>query len=328
MLLAVAAPIAGARPVLASPEASPAGSAAEASALNPTFGRNSLTIAKAVLPGYTIRHTVPEVRLQFTVADGQGRLLQSLTSGDFRILDNRDAVLQIREFTRLNDLPLQIGILLDVSDSVKKSAARQRQAAQFFVQHVLHPETDRAALIAFSNEVRLWQHSTGDRDALGQAVAIIRQLGYATYLYDGVYRACVDQFPSSTNDDVAQRILVLITDGNDTGSLHTLADAISVAQRHDIQIFALSIHPARVIADGDKTLQRLADATGGQFFLANSEKDFSQVFTAMEQQMRTQYSVSFQPAAQTPGFHTVRIEIAGKEALRVHARQGYFYDAP
>ncbi len=328
MLLAVAAPIAGARPLPASPAASPAGSAAESSVLTPVFSQNSWTVAKAMLPGYTIRHTVPEVRIQFTVADDRGRLLPSLTRGDFRILDNHDAVLQIRDFTRLDDLPLQVGILLDVSDSVQKSAALQRQAALFFVQQVLHPQSDRAALFAFSNEVRLWQSSTGDRDALGQALARVQQLGYATYLYDGVYRACQDQFPASAEGDFAQRILVLISDGNDTGSLHSMADAIFAAQRREVQIFALSVHPDRILAIGDSALRQLADATGGQFFRAKSERDFPAVFTAMEQQMRTQYSVSFQPAAQTPGFHAVKIELAGKEIVRVHARQGYFYDAP
>ena len=292
------------------------------------MGGNSWTVAKAVMPGYTIRHTVPEVRIQFTVADDRGRLLQTLSSGDFRVLDNRSQVSHIREFTRLNDLPLEVGILLDVSDSVHSAAARQRQAAQYFVQHVLQPQTDRAALIAFSNEVKLWQPATGDRDELNAALARVQQLGFATYLFDGVYRACHDQFSSSPESDHAQRILVLITDGCDTGSLHTLSDAIAAAQRSDVQIFALSVHSARTYNEGDNTLRQMADATGGQFFLAKSEKDFPAIFAAMEQQMRTQYSVSFLPAAQTPGFHAVKIEIAGKDSIRVHARPGYFYDAP
>ena len=328
MLLAVSAPIAGAHPNPASPEASPLAAAAEISTSGSWPGGNTWTIARAVLPGYTIRHTVPEVRIQFSVADDRGRLVQTLKEGDFRILDNRDTVLQIRDFTRLDDLPLQVGILLDVSDSVQKTAARQRQAALFFVQHVLHPESDRAALLAFSNELKLWQPTTGDRDALGQALARVQQLGYATYLYDGVLRACQDQFPSLTEGDFAQRILVLISDGEDTGSLHSLADAIFAAQRREVQIFALSVHPGHILSNGDSTLRQLADATGGQFFLANTEKDFPAIFDAMEQQMRTQYSLSFQPAAQTPGFHTVKIEMAGKEVVRVRARQGYFYDAP
>ena len=284
--------------------------------------------AGPTLAGYTIRRTVPEVRIQFTVADDRGRLMRSLTGSDFRVLDNRSAVSHIGNFSRLDDLPLQIGILVDVSDSVHKTAEREKKAAEYFLQHVLRPQTDRASLLAFSSEIKLWQRSTGERDALFQALANMRQLGYATYLYDSVYRACREQFPAREYGDIAQRILVLITDGDDNGSLHSLADAVAAAQRKEIQIFALSVHSPRFVSDGDGILRRMADDTGGQFYVAGSEKDFPAIFAAMELQMRTQYAVSFQPGEQTPGFHSVKIETAGQQGLRVHARQGYFYDAP
>jgi Ca-activated chloride channel homolog len=285
-------------------------------------------IAKAILPGFTISHTASEVHLQFTVTDDRDNLLRTLSGSDVRILDNRVAVPQLRKFSHLDDLPLQVGILLDASDSVQRVAASERQAIRYFLQQVLRPQTDRAALMAFSNGVRLWQPSTGDRNALGEAVAKVPQVGFATYFYDGVYRACVDQFPISAESGYAQRVLLLITDGDDTGSLHSLSDAISEAQRREVQIFALSIHPPRLIADGDKTLRHLAEATGGQFYIAASERDFPGIFGAMEQQMRTQYSVSFQPATQSPGPHMVSIELTGGGKLHVRARQAYFYDVP
>jgi len=293
-----------------------------------TTGESTWTIAKAILPGFTIRRTVREVRLQFTVADDRGRLVNGLAGSDFRIHDNQAAVPRIRNFSRLENLPLQAAILLDVSDSVRPVAARENQAARFFVEHVLRPQTDRASLLAFSNEVRLWQRATGDRNALYQALAKVRQLGFITYLYDSVHRACLEQFSASHEGEFAQRVLVLISDGEDTGSLHSLADAVSLAQRREVQIFALSVHPPQKDAAGDKTLQRLADATGGRFYLAASEKDYPAIFTAMEQEMRNQYSVAFQPAEYTPGFHTVQIELAGGARFQVHARRGYYFDVP
>ena len=290
-------------------------------------GDLNLTIAKATLPGFTIRRTVPEVRLQFTVADAQGRLLKSISSADLHILDNRIAVPRIRDFTRMDDLPLQVGILLDVSDSVEKTALRERQVTQFFLKHIVRPETDRVALMAFGNEVKLWQRSTGDWDALNRALANISQRGYITNLYDSVYHACLDQFAPSEDGDPAQRILVLISDGEDTGSLHAMGDAISAAQRREVQIYALSVHKARQSSPGDSVLKQLAESTGGQLYVAATEKDFPALFAAMEQQMRTQYAVSFQPVDKTPGFHTVQIEMAGGPKLRIHARNGYFLDA-
>jgi hypothetical protein len=75
-------------------------------------------------------------------------------------------------------------------------------------------------------------------------------------------------------------------------------------------------------------LQRLADETGGRLYVANSDKELSAIFTDMEQQMRTQYSVSFQPQQETRGFHALRLELASPAKLRIRSPQGYYFDAP
>ena len=293
-----------------------------------TSAGQSWALAKSVFPEYTIRRTVPEVRFQFSVADEHGRLVTGLSASDFRIFDNQSAVQRIREFSRLDDLPLQLGILLDVSDSVRKNIEREKLATRFFVQQVLRPPIDRAFLMGFGRDVKLWQPSTGDPTSLRQAVERIQQAGYTTDLYDGLYSACASQFPQTGHHDVAQRIIVLFSDGEDTGSLHGMSDVIAQAQRNEIQIFALSVHARRRTQTGDEVLQRLADETGGRFYVAGSDKEFPAIFTEMAQQMRTQYSVSFQPQLQTPGFHILRLEVYGSQKLRVRARQGYYFEAP
>ena len=288
----------------------------------------SLTNAKATLPEFTIRRTVPEVRLQFTVADEHGRLLKTISGDDLRIFDNRLAVSRIRDFSRTDDLPLNVGILLDISDSVAKSAQRERKMAQFFLDRIVRPQTDRVALMAFSDEVTLWQRFTGNPDALNRALAKIPQRGYITYLFDSVYHACLDQFAPPEIGDPAQRILLLISDGEDTGSLHPLTDAISAAQSRDIQIYALSVHSPRQRAPGDKVLKQLTESTGGQFYVASTEKDFPALVVSMEQLMRTQYFVSCQPVDPTPGFHAVRIGLAGGGKQQIRSRKRYFLDTP
>ena len=288
----------------------------------------SWTVAKAIFPGYTIRRTVPEVRFQFSIADERGRLVNGLSLADFRIFDNQSEVPRIRHFSRLDDLPLQLGILLDVSDSVRKSVAPEKLATHSFFQQVLRPQTDRAFLVAFSRDAKLWQSSTGDIAALHQALDRIQQAGYPTNLYDGLFAACAGLFPQTDGQDTTQRILVLISDGEDTGSLRGLPDVIARAQRNEIQIFALSIHAVRVSTTGDKVLRRLADETGGQFYVAASDKEFPAIFADMEQQMRTQYAVSFQPVQETPGFHALRLELTGPQKVHVRSRQGYYFDAP
>lgn len=285
-------------------------------------------IAGLIAPAYTISRTVPEVRLHFSVADERGRQVNDLGSGSLRILDNRIQVERIRDFARLRDLPLQIGMLIDVSDSVRKTVVREKLASHLFVQLVMRPQTDSAFLMAFGSENKLWQASTGDRAALYFALERMQQHGFVTNLYDGLFDACRGYFPENPEHQLAQRVLVLFSDGVDTGSLHALTDAVAIAQHNDIQLYAVSVHSRRITARGDQVLMHAAEQTGGRFYVADSEKDFPAIFAAMEQQMRTQYSVSFQPAEQTPGFHSVRLEIAGPEKLQVRARQGYYFAAP
>ena len=297
-------------------------------ALSPTDDRAIRMAAYSVYPSYTIRRTVPEVGLQFSVTDERGRLVTSLTQDDFRILDNKSAVQRIRQFTRMDDLPLQLGLLLDVSDSVQKTVSGEKQATQLFLQQVLRPQTDRAFLMAFGRDVKLWQSSTGDRAELTRSLQHIQQVGYTTNLYDGLFVACSDQFPQLDRRELAQRAIVLFSDGDDTDSLHVMQDVIALAQRSEIQIYAVSVHPSRTALAGDEVLRRLADSTGGRFYVANSEKDFRAIFAEMEQQMRTQYFVSFRPQQDTPGFHALYLELTGSQKLRVRARQGYYFEAP
>lgn len=298
-----------------------------AKTLSPRELRNpAFTIPDSTLPSYTIHRTASEVRLQFSVADERGRLVTDLSADDIRILDDNDAVARIRQFTRADDLPLQIGLLLDVSDSVQKTISREKQATWTFVEHVLRPQSDRAFVMAFGRDVRVWQDSTNDPEILNQAVLRIHQLGYATSLFDSVFYACRNHYSATSGESGVQRILLLFSDGQDTGSFHGMADAIAQAQRSEVQIYALSFHPGRKNAPGDTTLRRLADETGGQLYIASSEKDLSAIFAAMERQMRTQYYVSFPPQRATPGFHDLHIETTHNRNLRIHARQGYYFD--
>ena len=283
--------------------------------------------ARLSAPSFTIHRDVPEVRLQFTVSDELGHPVKGLTAGDVRILDNESAVPRIRHFSQSEDLPLQIGILLDVSDSVHKTVAREKLASDLFLQSVLRPETDRAFVLAFSSESRVWQAPTGDRESLRQSLSGIREQGTATNLYDAVFYACRGRFAQNGDSGIVQRILLLLSDGNDTGSLHALPDAVAQAQLHDVQIYALSIHPKRGTSAGDEILMRLADETGGHFYMANSESELRAVFASMEQQMRTQYSVSFPPAGGRAGFHTLRVEMTNRRKAHIQARQAYYLDS-
>jgi VWFA-related protein len=275
-------------------------------------------------PGYTLRRDVPEVRLQFTVADEQGRVVQDLSPDDVRIFDNQSPVARFSDFERGQDLPLHIGLILDTSDSVKRVLPDEKAAAVNFLQQIMRPQTDTAFIMGFGGDIKLWQDSTANRQQLIDAVARLKQPGWGTRLFDALYSACDGQLSANGDGKLVHRAIVVLSDGDDTQSFRSLANAIAAAQRSEIQIYALTIHPLGVADRGDRILQRLADATGGRLYVAPSSHDLGAAFAQIEQDLRTQYYVSFPPQQATPGFHALRIEVRPPQKLEVHARKGYY----
>jgi Ca-activated chloride channel homolog len=275
-------------------------------------------------PGYTFRRNVPEVRLQFTVADQQGRLVQDLSPDDVRIFDNQSPVPRFSDFQRDRDLPLHLGLILDTSDSVKRVLPEEKTAAVNFLTRVMRPQSDAAFLMGFGGDVRLWQASTANRQELIDAIARLKQPGWGTRMFDALYSACSKELAPGSDGQRVHRAIIVLTDGDDTESFRSLGDVVAVAERSEIQIYALTIHAPELYGRGDRILQRLADATGGRLYVAKSSGDLDAAFAQIEQDLRTQYYVSFPPQPSTPGFHRLRIEVRPSQRLEVHARQGYY----
>ena len=278
----------------------------------------------ASIPGYTISRTVPEVRLEFTVADEQGRLVHDLSATDIRILDNQAPVEHFSAFARDENLPLRLGIVLDTSDSVKRVLLEEKAAALNFLDRIMRPQSDRAFVMAFGADIHIWQTSTADRARLSDAVDRLHQPGWGTRFYDALYAACNEHLSHPGESNFVHRAIVVLSDGEDTDSFHDLRDVIAIALRGEIQIYALTLHGKKQVSHGDAALQRLADQTGGRFFLAQSSKDLEGRFAEIEQDLRTQYYVSFPPQQVTPGFHALQVEVRTPQKLKVHARQGYY----
>ena len=275
-------------------------------------------------PGYTIRHTVPEVRLQFTVADEQGRLVHDISPADIRILDNQAPVEHFNDFARDDNLPLRLGVVLDTSDSVKRVLPDEKTAALNFLDRVMRPHSDRAFVMAFGADIHVWQTSTADRAQLIDAVDRLRQPGWGTRFYDALYAACNEYLARAEDSNFVHRAIIVLSDGDDTNSFHDLRDVAAIALRGEVQIYALTLHGKNRVPRSDAVLQRLADQTGGRFYVAQSGKDLDGVFAEIEQDLRTQYYVSFPPQQVTPGFHALQVEVRAPQKLQVHARQGYY----
>jgi Ca-activated chloride channel homolog len=275
-------------------------------------------------PGYTFRRDVPEVRLQFTVADEQGRVVQDLSPDDVRVFDNQEPVERFQDFERAQDLPLHLGLIVDTSDSVKRVLGDEKSAAANFLDRVMRPQSDTAFVMAFGGDIKLWQSSTANRQDLVDAIARLKQPGWGTRFFDALYSACSGELLSAGGDKTIHRAIVVLSDGDDTDSIHSLRDVVASAQRSEIQVYALTIRSSKVDDRGDRILQRLTDATGGRLYVAQSAGDLGAAFAQIERDLRTQYYVSFRPQQSTPGFHSLRLEVRPSQKLEIHARQGYY----
>jgi Ca-activated chloride channel family protein len=275
-------------------------------------------------PGYTFRHQVPEVRLQFTVADERGRLVRNLSPDDVVVFDNQAQVAHFNEFERGDDLPLQLGLVLDTSDSVKRVLPQEKAAAVDFLNRVMRPQTDHAFVVGFAGEIKTWQTPTADLQQLMDAINRLKEPGWGTRVFDALYSACSGAAAATSDGKSPHRAIIVLTDGDDTDSLHPLADVIAAAQRSEIQIYPLTIHSPRIADRGDRVLQGLADSTGGRLYVAATAKELGAAFAQIEADLRTQYYVSFPPQRPTPGFHSLRVEVRAAGKLEVRARQGYY----
>lgn len=278
----------------------------------------------AVAPEYTLRRDIPEVRLQFTVADQRGRAVRDLSSDDVRVFDDQAPVPRFSEFERDDNLPLQIGLLIDTSDSVKRVLPEEKAAAARFLDRILRPPTDSAFVIGFGGDYKIWQAPTADRPALLEAIARLQEPGWGTRFYDALFAACSRQLAANPDGKLLQRAVVVLSDGDDTDSLRSLQDVIARALRSEVQIYALTIRSGKAVDAGDGVLQRLAQESGGRVYVARSSKQLDGAFAQIEQDLRTQYYVSFPAQQATPGFHSLRVEVRAPQKLEVHARQGYY----
>src|SRR6516165_3354121 len=272
----------------------------------------------------TIRKRVDEVNVLFIATDKHGKFVRNLTQNDFNFLDDHKPVQSIVNFKRETDLPLRMGLLIDVSGSVRTRFDFEQDAANSFMQHVLRAGFDKAFVMGFNSTHLITQDFTDNVDRLSAGVRSLHD-GGGTALYDAIYDACRDKLLKESADRPMRKALILLSDGDDNQSEHSLAQAVEMAQRSEVIIYAISTDDSGLILRGDKNLERLAAATGGRAFFPFKMKDIKNSFAAIEDELRSQYVVSYHPADFNADGRFRSIEIlALKKDLQVRARQGYY----
>ena len=260
----------------------------------------------------------------FIATDKHGKFVRNLTQSDFNFFDDHKPVQSIVNFRRETDLPLKLGLLIDVSGSVHTRFAFEQDAAISFMQHTLRTGFDKAFVMGFNATQDLRQDFTDNVELLSHGVHSLHDSG-GTALYDAIYHACRDKLAKEQSDRPQRRALIVLSDGDDNQSENTLAQAVEMAQRAEVIIYAISTDDSGLVLRGDKNLEKLATATGGRAFFPFKMKDIKNSFAAIEDELRSQYVVSYHPADFDPDGRYRSIEISAlKKDLQVRARKGYY----
>lgn len=241
----------------------------------------------------TIRVESRLVNVALNVVDAQGAPVSGLSVGDFQLTEDGKP-LKIAVFEKESTTPLSIVLALDASESVFSDRGLEREAAKGFLKGLVRPQ-DRVDLMGFSDSVDEVVSFTNDVRAVDSGIGRI-QRGASTALYDAIYLASqrLGQAPPVAGE---RRVIVLITDGENTASHGSYDAAIEQAERAGVMIYALIVVPVSADAGrnegGEHALIQMARDTGGKYYYVEDKRDLAPAFAHVSEDLRTQYTVGY-----------------------------------
>jgi Ca-activated chloride channel family protein len=261
--------------------------------------------------------TVP---LFVTVTDSERRLVANLVREDFEVYDNG----RRRELTLFENknTPIGVVVMLDTSGSMTLILDRVKAAAEQFLIRLLPEDLGRVG--AFSDKIQFLPEDgfTGDRDLLIRSLKDL-DFGYPTRLWDAIHES-IERL-----DTVNRRKVTLVfTDGSDTASTSDLDDVMREARAQEIMVYAIGLtteigQPGqRQRSSPDRGLKKLAEETGGGFFLLKDEDELGPTFTRVAQELHSQYILGFAPEVLDGKVHKLEVKLK-KPGLNVQARRSY-----
>jgi VWFA-related protein len=277
-------------------------------------------------PASTIVTRVNEVNMVFTATDKHGHFIKDLKMEDIQILDDTKQVTRIRSFSSQTDLPLQVALLVDASNSVRDRFKFEQEAAIEFLNQIVRPNYDKAFVVGFDATPEVTQDFTDNSEFLAKGVRALRP-GGGTAMYDAIYFSCRDKLLKEPRSGPVRRAVIVLSDGDDNLSRE---EAIEMAQRAEVIIYTISTNISGAKNKGDKVLERLSEATGGRAFAPFRIQDVADAFTEIQDELRSQYLVSYTPPDLIADGHFRPVEISAlsEKGLRVRSRHGYFAPTP
>jgi Ca-activated chloride channel family protein len=264
-----------------------------------------------------------------SVTDSAGNQINDLTQKDFDLYED-GTVQDIAGFYREGQIPLRLIFLFDTSGSIRhRFEFEQRAAAQFF-RNVMRPG-DQGALMSVSSESKLELQFTPDVDQLVNALGQLRPQG-ATALYDGMISAARYLRPSE-----GRHVMIVLSDGTDTVSTSTLAQALTEAQRSDAIIYGVhstGVAPSASVQDlaGEFVLKAMCEDTGGRAFFPpiyedqkKEARDLEEIYKRLAAEVRAQFVLTYYSKSEgrAGSFRAIRVDVK-RPGLQVRARRGYY----
>jgi len=290
--------------------------------------------------GAIISMDVQIVNVLASVRDKSGRFIPNLKKEDFIVKEDGKQQ-DIRYFTAESNLPLTLGLIIDVSVSQDALIDEERRSAQKFIEEVID-EKDLAFVISFGPDTRLEQDLTSSQRLLSKSLEKLQTRGAAyvplntgtnpnatprgTVLYDAVYLAAKDMLRPVTG----RKAIILITDGLDQGSKVDIKEALREAHLSDVVVYSIlhydaSFHGPFGRGTADYDLGKMAKETGGTLFKPKRGQPLSEIFQAIQDELRNQYSIGYTPTnpAHDNTFREINVSTTAK-GTKVQTRRGYY----
>lgn len=330
--------------------------AAQTAAASPTPPPSATPSQTPIVDDEVLKIDTEVVNVLFTAQDRNRRLLTNLTKSDIKLLE--DGVPQeLSTFTRQVDLPLSLSILIDVSVSQQRTLPDEKDAAISFLESVVRPSKDEVAVLSFTGETTLEQDMTNNLTRLRRAIENVKFVppsGYvgggvvvggsvpgtppisgrnqgiqgSTAIWDAIWvtsREVLRAAPERT-----RRAIILLTDGQNTSGQKRLDDAVDAAVRSEAIIYSVGIGDGFYGGVDKGTLNKVSERTGGRAFFPRDENELRQAFKQIEEEMRSQYLVAYEPTNQNRdgSYRKIEIQLVNpqlkNEKVKLTHRQGYF----
>jgi len=266
------------------------------------------------------------VNVFVNVADHNGALVGGLTRDDFSLYeDGRPQTISL--FERQSELPLSLVLAIDTSGSVRKDLTEEAAAAHRFAHAILRTQ-DQMRVLQFATTVRELTPFTNKLSAIDRGLGQLHS-DFASAVYDAV---C--QGSDSLGPKKGRKVLVIVSDGEDTVENSTYAQALEEALRNEVMVYSIIDVPIEASAGratgGEHALITLSEQTGGKHFYV-AEGGLDKAFAQVSDDLRTQYLIGYYPKNQEPGldFHRIRVTIprAAPDAFNIRNRAGYYVDS-